>query len=89
MKKRNSINIIGLEEEYAPNYSPFTDITKAELTRRAIASLDEAERRLILLYVEIGSHRKLGKLLNISAATSWHTINKIKQKVIQYVQSHT
>lgn len=43
--------------------------------------LTEVERRVILLYVELQSQRKLGKLMGLSAATVNKILKDIKKKI--------
>ena len=46
--------------------------------------LTEAERRIIILYAQEESLRKLGALLGISTASAWIEVNKIRKKIKGY-----
>lgn len=43
--------------------------------------LTEVERRIIIMYAELGSLRKLGKELGVSASSAFIKIRQIKEKI--------
>ena len=61
-------------EDYKPDYSIFND--EPELTNNLkqiiYDKLDEVDKRIILLYAELGSLRKLGLELGISTSSGFH-----------------
>ena len=80
-----------LYEEYKPNTSIFVDEPdKVRKTKAIIFSkLTEPDRRIILLYTELQSIRKLSKLLNVSAASAWLRVNEIRNKIKEMMNYDT
>lgn len=76
------IDIDKILEEYKPDNSLFTeedeDINKL---KNIIYSLTEPEKRIILLYSELGTFRKLGKELGVSASSAYLKIKDIRNKI--------
>jgi len=74
-------------EDYKPDYSIFND--EPELTNNLkqiiYDKLDEVDKRIILLYAELGSLRKLGLELGISTSSAWIKINEIRNKINKYL----
>lgn len=78
------MKIDSLLDDYKPSNDIFSedDERVAKLKRIIYNSLDEVDRRIIILYAELGSLRKLGKELGISTSSAWIRINTIKQKIL-------
>ena len=76
-------------EEILEDYKPDNTIWSNEDERvNAIKNviytkLDEVDRRIIILYAELGSLRKLGKELGISASSAYLKIKDIKKKILE------
>ena len=74
-------------EEILEDYKPDNTIWSNEDERvNAIKNviytkLDEVDRRIIILYAELGSLRKLGKELGISASSAYLKIKQIKGNI--------
>lgn len=74
-------------EEILEDYAPDNTIWSNEDERvNAIKNiiytkLDEVDRRIIILYAELGSLRKLGKELGISASSAYLKIKQIKGNI--------
>lgn len=50
--------------------------------------LSEVDRRVIILYAELGSQRKLGEELGLSASTCNKLIKGIRNKIYEYMDSY-
>ena len=50
--------------------------------------LSEVDRRVIILYAELGSQRKLGEELGLSASTCNKLIKGIRRKIYEYMDSY-
>lgn len=64
-----------IEREYALGIWSESD------AQTALSSLTVAERRLIILYAEMGSYAKLGRLLGCSAQSVYKRIKPIRIKL--------
>ena len=77
-----NIDIDKILEEYKPDNSLFTeedeDINKL---KNIIYSLTEPEKRIILLYAELGTFRKLGKELGVSTSSAYLKVLDIRNKI--------
>lgn len=51
--------------------------------------LSETDKRIILLYAELSSQRKVGKQLGVSTATINKQITNIRKKIYDILQSDT
>ena len=73
-------------EDYRPNESIFNNETDdiIKLKKIIFNKLSEAERRIIILYAQEESLRKLGALLGISTASAWIEVNRIRKKIKGY-----
>lgn len=72
-----------LLEDYAPDNTIFSkEAPEVNKIKNIIYNdLDEVERRIIVLYAELGSLRKLGKELGVSASSAFLKIKSIKKKI--------
>lgn len=73
-------------DEYAIDDDIFTEDSDkiASLKDIIFNRLEEAERRIILLYAEEQSMRKIARHLGVSVATAYHTIRRIREKIIGF-----
>ena len=51
--------------------------------------LSEVDRRVLILYAELGSQRKLGDELGISASTCNKLIKEIRRKIYEHLDKYT
>lgn len=81
------IDIKTILEDYKPDNSLFTE--EPDLVNRIkniiYNKLDEPNRRIILLYAELGNYRDLAKVLNVSIGTVSSRINRIKNIIKEYL----
>ena len=77
----DELHAIMKEYEYDPD--PMNDEDERSLAiKKAMTKLLESERIIFCLYMELGSSRKLGRLLGgISHSTVLKEINRIKEKI--------
>lgn len=77
------VNIKEIFEDYAENLDIFNDEPeKIQKVKHIIWNvLDETERRLILIYAELGNMRDCAKELRVSASTICIYIGKIRMKI--------
>jgi len=52
-----------------------------ERVRRVVASLPRRERKLIILYAELGSMQQVAKWLKVPKSTMQYRLEKIRQKI--------
>lgn len=80
------INIKDILEDYKPDNSIFSNEDKnINILKNIIYNhLNEVDRRIILMYAETGSLRKLGKELGVSASTALNKIREIRNKIYEY-----
>lgn len=78
--KEDMKNII---EEYKPDDDIFNDEPEEtnKLKHIIYEKLDEVDRRIILMYSELGSLRKLGNELGISVSSAFLKVKEIKDKI--------
>lgn len=79
-----NINLKDIYEDYAEDTSIFNeeDDRVAKLKHIIFNDLDEIDRRIILLYVEYQSLRKLAATLKVSTTTAYYKVKEIKQKIM-------
>lgn len=76
------IDIDKILEEYKPDNSLFTEEDEhINKLKNIIYSLTEPEKRIILLYAELGTFRKLGKELGVSTSSAYLKIKDIRNKI--------
>ena len=81
------VSIKDMLEEYKPDNGLFSEEDeKINLLKNIIyKKLDEVDRRIILMYAELGSLRKLGRELGVSSSTALSRIREIREKIFEYV----
>lgn len=73
-----TIDFNALDEEYGYNAEDDDALYKI---KEAVNTLSEADRRIIHLYADEGSMRKVAQHLKVSPATAFHYIHKIRNKI--------
>ena len=83
-EKTDKIEINDLYQDYALIEDIFNDEDeRVHKVKQVIFNrLTESDRRIILLYTELQSLRKLGKALNVPTATAYWCVKEIKDKII-------
>lgn len=74
--------------EYQPNYDIMReDDDRTHNLKVALSKVPEAERVIFCLYLDLGSSRKVGKLLGVSHSTILTEVKKIKAKIIDFYEN--
>ena len=81
-----AIDFNALEEEYGYNKEDDDALHKI---KSAVNTLSEADKRIIHLYADEGSMRKVALHLNVSPATAFHYIHKIRDKINEALNDDT
>lgn len=77
------MDLIDLSREYELDYSIFTDIDERLMfLKDKLNVLNESERIIFFLYAELGSYRKVGRVLGFSHNTAGRLIRDIKIKLL-------
>ena len=81
------VSIKDMLDDYKPDNGLFSEEDeKINLLKNIIYyKLDEVDRRIILMYAELGSLRKLGRELGVSSSTALSRIREIRDKIMEYV----
>ena len=70
-----------IKEELLPNNSIFNnDSELLDRTKRIFASLDDIDKTILILYMELGSLRKVGEELGVSHTLIYKNIIRIREK---------
>lgn len=77
--------------EYTPDDDAFCpDPPKVRELKRIVAGLPEADKIMFLLYSEVGSITKLGKLLDVKRSTIYKEIRRIRTHIRnEYNSTHS
>lgn len=79
--------VLGLREYYKPE---LPDIWDEETTGKAaliaLNELNTVDRTLMMLYTDLQSYRKLGKMLNISHVAIKMEIDRIREQMIDRME---
>ena len=57
------------------------DDDRVRAIKKAIAKLEDADRTIFCLYMDLGASRKVGKVLGVSHSTILKEINRIKMEI--------
>lgn len=68
-----------IEEEYADDI--FIDDDKMYKLKQIINELDDLDRAILIIYADEGSMAKAGSKLNVSAATIYANIKRIRNLI--------
>lgn len=79
--------VLGLKEYYKPELPQIWDEdTTGKAALLALNELDTADRTLFMLYTDLESYRKLGKMLNISHQSIKLEIDRIREQLIDRME---
>lgn len=86
----NKLNIKEILEDYQPSDDIFNEEDELinNLKHIIYFKLDEVDKRIILMYAELKSLRKLGMELGISVSSAWIKINEIRDKIYKELQKY-
>lgn len=71
-------------DEYRPDDSIWTeDDSKMVFLKHIIDDLPSPQKRIILIYAEVASYKKVAKLLGVSHITVGNMIKEIKRKIYE------
>lgn len=82
--KIKGASIDAILSEYSADDSVFMDCPPII---KIVGLLPEQDRRLIILYVELGSERKLATMLGISPGWAHKKLAKIKREILKIYQN--
>ena len=75
--KKPHISLTRIEEEYADDI--FVDDDKTYKLKQIIDELDDLDKAILIVYADEQSMAKAGKKFNVSAATIYTNIKRIRQ----------
>ena len=75
--KKPHISLTRIEEKYADDI--FVDDDKTYKLKQIIDELDDLDKALLIVYADEQSMAKAGKKFNVSAATIYSNIKRIRQ----------
>lgn len=76
-------------DDYKPDESIWReDDDDMLLIKKALDSLDDADRIIFVLYAEYGSLRKVGKKLGVSHSIIFKNISRIKKQLYDYIKAN-
>lgn len=86
----NKLNIKEILEDYQPSDDIFNEEDELidKLKHIIYLKLNEVDKRIILMYAELKSLRKLGLELGISVSSAWLKINEIRDKIYKELQKY-
>ena len=86
----NKLNIKEILEDYQPSDDIFNEEDELidKLKHIIYLKLNEVDKRIILMYAELKSLRKLGLELGISVSSAWIKINEIRDKIYKELQKN-
>lgn len=76
---RQQISLKKIEEEYEGDF--LKDDDQMFKLKEIIENLDDLDRAILIIYADEGSMAKAGKKFNVSAATIYSNIKRIRQKI--------
>ena len=77
--KKQHISLQKIEEEYADDI--FVDDDQMFKLKEIIENLDDLDRSILIVYADEQSMAKAGKKFNVSAATIYTNIKRIRQTI--------
>lgn len=86
----NKLNIKEILEDYQPSDDIFNEEDELvnNLKHIIYLKLNEVDKRIILMYAELKSLRKLSMELGISVSSTWIKINEIRDKIYKELQKY-
>ncbi len=86
-KERKTINVSEFEADYAPDTSIWTeDSERMQKIKQIINNLPLPEKRVFILYSELGSLRAVAQQWGVGLTTTMKEINVIKNKIIKQLE---
>ena len=76
---RQQISLQKIEEEYEGDF--LKDDDQMFKLKEIIENLDDLDRSILIIYADEGSMAKAGKKFNVSAATIYTNIKRIRQVI--------
>ena len=76
LHKQQTPSLKKIEEEYVSDI--FVDDEKMFKLKQIIENLDDLDRAILIVYADEGSMKKAGKKFNVSAATIYYNIKRIR-----------
>lgn len=77
--QKQHISLSKIEEEYKGDF--LKDDEKMFKLKEIIKNLDDLDRAILIVYSDEGSMAKAGKIFNVSAATIYTNIKRIRQEI--------
>ena len=77
--KKEHISLQKIEEEYEGDF--LKDDDQIFKLKEIIKNLDDLDRSILIIYADEGSMAKAGKKFNVSAATIYTNIKRIRQVI--------
>ena len=77
--KKEHISLSKIEEEYIGDF--LKDDDRIFRLKEIINELDDLDRAILIMYADEGSMAKAGKKFNVSAATIYSNIKRIRQTI--------
>ena len=86
----NKLDIKEILEDYKPSDDIFNDEDELinKLKHIIYLKLNEVDKRIILMYAELKSLRKLGMELGISVSSAWLKIKEIRDKIYKELENY-
>ena len=86
----SKLNIKEILEDYQPTDDIFNDEDELidKLKHIIYLKLNEVDKRIILMYAELKSLRKLGLELGISVSSAWIKVNEIRDKSYKELENY-
>ena len=79
LHKQQTPSLKKIEEEYVSDI--FVDDEKMFKLKEIIENLDDLDRSILIVYADEGSMAKAGRKFNVSAATIYTNIKRIRQVI--------
>ena len=76
---KQQISLSKIEEEYEGDF--LKDDERMFKLKQIIDELDDLDRAILIIYADEGSMAKAGRKLNVSAATIYANIKRIRNKI--------
>lgn len=73
------ISLKKIQEEYVNDI--FVDDDKMYRLKEIIDELDDLDKAILIVYADEGSMEKTGKKFNVSSATIYYNIKRIRQEI--------
>lgn len=78
-------NILEVESEYNTSFDLFADTEELLLFREAFKVLTPYEKRILILYSELGTYRKVAEVIGCSYGPIAKTVNEVRNKMKKVV----